>query len=217
MFVSVGGSVRWRFVWICSERWTITTEGGVGDDYADLAKIHRQWWLFVRICFVIKKLISTGSISASISVFLCAGFASCVCFAHAGHFKFVFSFKNKIASSFTVSILNKPNLQIYISPPKNHHIDWFKTWAIWFIQIAFDNRRKPEQGALMSEVAVEHCPIFTFFTDTLYSVLSNMLEVNCKHFDNTLLAGTTTDTPRQSVQGTLAVSTPLLMLRIINN
>lgn len=35
---------------------------GAGDDYVDLAKIHRQRWLFVRICFVIKKLISTGVI-----------------------------------------------------------------------------------------------------------------------------------------------------------
>lgn len=113
--VSVGGSVRWRFVWIRSERWTITTEGGVGDDYADLAKIHRQWWLFVRICFVIKKLISTGSISASISVFLCAGFASCVCFVHTGHFEFVFSSKNKIGSSFTLTIL-KPTLKIKVTP-----------------------------------------------------------------------------------------------------
>lgn len=47
-------------------------------------------------------------------------------------------------------------------------------------------------------------------------VLSNTLEVNCKHFDNILLAGTSTDTLCQSVQGTLAVSTPLLMLSIIN-
>lgn len=56
---------------------------GAGDDYADLAKIHRQW-LFVRICFGIKKLISTGSfsVSTSVSAFLLTGFAYCVCFVH---------------------------------------------------------------------------------------------------------------------------------------
>lgn len=43
-----------------------------------------------------------------------------------------------------------------------------------------------------------------------------MLEVNCTLFDNILLAGNATDTLRQSVQGTLAVATALLMLRLIN-
>lgn len=47
-------------------------------------------------------------------------------------------------------------------------------------------------------------------------VLSTMLEVNCTLFDNILLAGSATDTLCQSVQGTVAVSTALLMLRMIN-
>lgn len=34
---------------------------GAWDDYANLAKIHRQWWLFVRIYSVIKTLILAGS------------------------------------------------------------------------------------------------------------------------------------------------------------
>lgn len=66
----------------------------------------------------------------------------------------------------------------------------------------------------MYEVFVEHhvqcsCP-------SLLCVLSTMLEVNCTLFDSILLAGRATDTPWQSVQGTLAVSTPLLMLMMIN-
>lgn len=43
-----------------------------------------------------------------------------------------------------------------------------------------------------------------------------MLKVNCTLFDNILLAGSAIDTLCQSVQGTLAVSTALLMLRMIN-
>lgn len=43
-----------------------------------------------------------------------------------------------------------------------------------------------------------------------------MLEVNCTFFDRILLADRATGTPWQSVQGTLAVSTPLLMLTMIN-
>lgn len=36
---------------------------GDADDYVNHYKIHRQWWLFVRICFVIEKLISYGPVS----------------------------------------------------------------------------------------------------------------------------------------------------------
>lgn len=67
-------SVRWEWglfgaVLKCS--WSCL-RSGVGNDYSDLAEIHRQWWLFVGICFVIKKLISTGSSqSLSLSLPLC--------------------------------------------------------------------------------------------------------------------------------------------------
>lgn len=36
---------------------------GDADDYVNRNKIHRPWWLFVRICFVIEKLISFGPVS----------------------------------------------------------------------------------------------------------------------------------------------------------
>lgn len=70
----------------------------------------------------------------------------------------------------------------------------------------------------MSEMAFEEiessvCPLCGHI---LLCVLSTMLEVNCALFDNILLAGSTMDTPCQSLQGTLAVSRPLLKLRVIN-
>lgn len=75
---------------------------GAGDDYADLAKIHRQW-LFVRICFVIKKLISPGSfsVSTSVSALLLTGFAYCVCFVHTA---LIFGLKSMIVGSVSCCI-----------------------------------------------------------------------------------------------------------------
>lgn len=64
-------------------------------------------------------------------------------------------------------------------------------------------------------MSVTPCPMFMSFVQTC-STLSTMLEVNCTLFDNMLLAGSATVTLCLSVQGTLAVSPPLLMLRKIN-
>lgn len=76
----------------------------VGDDYVNLAKIHRQWWLFVRICFVIKKLISSDSIS--VSVFL---LTSIVCYVSCVNTELIFFIKQHHVQSGRLIYPNMPN------------------------------------------------------------------------------------------------------------
>lgn len=76
---------------------------GAEDDYVNRAKIHRQWWLFVRICFVIKKLIFTGSISVSVSQ--PPNFASYVC-CICSELKFSIDCHNMSYYSFNLNMLN---------------------------------------------------------------------------------------------------------------
>lgn len=90
--------------------------------------------------------------------------------------------------------------QVYLS------IWSYKCCSVCFIQLPSETRN----------FFVEHlvqclCPLHAPLC-----VLSTMLLVNCTLFDNILLAGSATDTLCQSVQGTLAVSAALLMLRVIN-
>lgn len=82
--VFVVSSVRWRAVWICSERWTIMPEGGGWGWLCGSCQNPQAVMIICQDLLCNKKAYPTGSISVSISVsaFLLIGFAYCVCCVH---------------------------------------------------------------------------------------------------------------------------------------
>lgn len=179
--------------------------GREGGDYVDLAKIHSQWWLFVRICFIIKKLISPGSILVSVcgSAFLFLLSALFILYS-------VF---------FNLNHIKGYNIMHYNMFSFNY-LNWIPKHGTWCFDpfcLIMMTQTSVTINNIIWEVA-QHCVQLScpLCGETLLCVLSTSMEVNCTLFDNILLAGSATGGLCQSVQGTLAVSTPLLLLRIIN-
>lgn len=193
--------MRWGAVWICPKRWTIMPEAEGWGWLCGSCQNPQAVVIIVRICYVIKKLISAGSVSVSSStfVFLLTGLlpAPFCCISFERH-------------KYSVNAI----FQNDIFPSRCNKLMLTLVW-VYLIHWLVDGRREVILWCLRRLVNVL-TTVCLSYKDTLLSVRCPScwrLSTQCLR---TYYWQAVLQSLCQWVQGMVAVSPPLLMLRMIN-